>query len=586
MAARTGGDARFSALWGSGTRGGDARSLRGRGTRAALGALLLCMLAAPLSALADGGGTAPAGSFVAPGLAAYAAKHPGERIRVIVQSTRGAAAAEQALLAAGAGVGPVKRLGIVGGAATQIPAARLDRLAQTPGLTITPDAVTHMSNYKSSQLWPYESSNARLWPDDAQLFSTRQPAIAIVDSGVQARADFGSRLLTQVNLTSLPGNSPGDGRGHGTFVAGIAAGASTSLAGAAPAAKIVSLDVMDDHGMGLTSDVIAACQWILDNRTRYDIRVANFSLHSAMPSNFTRDPLDRAVEQLWFHGVTVVAAAGNYGTLGVPSGVRYAPGNDPFVITVGAVDLNGTTGVSDDNVAPWSAWGYTYDGFSKPDISADGRYMVGPVPAGSTLALERPDHVVSPGYMQLSGTSFAAPVVSGSAAQLLARHPDWTPDLIKGALMLTARPVVMAPYGSVGVGQITAVSAARLGTTPPNPNAALDRFLVPDGNGGTTFDDASWATAAQADASWATASWATGWSDASWATASWATASWATNAWGAASWATASLTDSSLSDTSHEDAAEADAIAGAGYELTPAEEQALYADPLLAPTLP
>ena len=86
------------------------------------------------------------------------------------------------------------------------------------------------------------------------------------------------------------------------------------------------------------------------------------------------DPLDKAVEKLWFNGVVVVAAAGNYGDNGQPTTVAYAPGNDPFVITVGAVDTNGTGWTStDDTAAPWSAFGYTLDGFAKPDLGAPGR---------------------------------------------------------------------------------------------------------------------------------------------------------------------------------------------------------------------
>jgi serine protease AprX len=223
-------------------------------------------------------------------------------------------------------------------------------------------------------------------------------------------------------------------------VAGIAAGNAPGRAGAAPGAPLVSVDVMDDSGQARTSDVIAGAAWVLANKAKYNIKVANFSLHSLQPSNFLRDPLDLAVEKLWFGGVTVVAAAGNYGATSGPSGVKYAPGNDPFVITVGAADLGGTARASDDTIAPWSAYGYTYDGFFKPELAAAGRYILGPVPVGSTLANERPDKLTSDGRIELSGTSFAAPVVAGTAAQLLARHPSWGPDQVKGALMTTARP--------------------------------------------------------------------------------------------------------------------------------------------------
>ena len=96
--------------------------------------------------------------------------------------------------------------------------------------------------------------------------------------------------------------------------------------------------------------------------------------------------------------------------------------------------------------------------------------MVGPTPSGSTLATTRPDSVVSDGYIQLSGTSFAAPVVSGAAAYLLALNPTWTPDQIKGALMLAARPEPSATPGSVGVGLVDVIRAGGH-TSPPNPNA-------------------------------------------------------------------------------------------------------------------
>ena len=293
--------------------------------------------------------------------------------------------------------------------------------------------------YSSAQLWPFASKSADNWNRDGDAkFASNIPTIAIVDTGVQSRSDFGDRLLASVNLTSLANNSSGDGRGHGTFVAGIAAGSAPRYGGANPAANLVSIDVMDDTGMGLTSDIIRACQWILDNKSKYNIRVANFSLNSTTTAPFYLDPLDRAVEQLWFNGIVVVAAAGNYGTAGGPSGVIYSPGDDPFVITVGAADLNGSNDPKKATVAYWSAWGTTIDGFGKPEVSAPGRYMIGPVPNGATLMTERPEAVTASGYMELSGTSFAAPVVAGAAANVLAQHPSFTADQVKGALMLTA----------------------------------------------------------------------------------------------------------------------------------------------------
>ena len=260
----------------------------------------------------------------------------------------------------------------------------------------------------------------------------------------------------------------------------------------------------------------------------------------------------------------------------------FAPGNDPFVMTVGAVDLGNSLRPNDDKAAPWSAWGYTEDGFRKPELGAPGRYMTGAVPMGSTLAAQRPDHIVAPGYMELSGTSFAAPIVSGTAAQMLARHPSWSPDQLKGVLMLTAKPLPQANYGSAGVGELNAARAASFPGTPPNPNKSLNAFLVQDSSGALTFNAASWSDTVKSSASWGDASWGdASWGDASWSAASWGDLAWSLASWGDASWVDASWADASWADMSSEDAAEGDnAAAPAPMDAAAAAE--LQADPDLA----
>src|SRR5919112_2790313 len=281
------------------------------------------------------------------------------------------------------------------------------------------------------------------------------PAIAIVDSGVQARSDFGGRLVASVNLCSLcTDGSSADQEGHGTMVAGIAAG-SGAYAGGAQNAPIVSIKTANGDGQSRTTDVIAAADWIVQNAKKYNIRVANFSLAGATDTSIRFDPLDRAVEALWLNGIVVVAAAGNHGQ-GGPVSMSYAPGNDPFVITVGALDQNGSSDPYHDTGPSWSAYGKTMDGFSKPDLSAPGRYMVAPTPMDSSIAKTVPDRIVSDGYIWMSGTSFSAPVVSGAAAQILARHPAFTPDQVKGALMLSANYLPNVGGNAGGLGEIDA----------------------------------------------------------------------------------------------------------------------------------
>ncbi|MDX6507561.1 MAG: serine protease AprX [Gaiellaceae bacterium] len=596
------GDVRSSALWGTGNRGGESRSsaLWGKGGRGAITALAAMLaISVPLASSAVhqrhaklSAHASAKKTWISPGLLRGAKRHPNQYVRVIIQSTNGTMSPA---LSAFTHVnqyaddnrdGVDRRLSLINGIAATVKASALPRLVKLPNLLVTPDVQVHVSGYSSGQLWPYETGVSKAWSGGDSPRADSVPAIAVVDSGIQPgrTADFGGRVLASVKFSTLPDDSPGDGRGHGTFVAGIAAGAADGYAGATPQAPLISLDVMDDHGVARTSDVIAACQWILANKAQYNIRIANLSLHSANKSHFFQDPLDQAVEKLWFNGVVVVAAAGNYGLGSTPSGVLYAPGNDPFVITVGAVDIGGTKNLKDDTNAPWSAYGRTEDGFMKPDLAAPGRYMVGPVPMGSTLAVDRPDKIVTPGYIQLSGTSFAAPVISGAAAQLLAKHPEFTPDQVKGALMASTKDVDGADLGSVGVGELQMSKAASI-TRPPNPNKALDQWLKADPLAGTSFDAVSWLDVAKANVSWDSVSWdSVSWTDASWNVVSWADVSWASVSWADVSWADVSWADVSWADVSYEDAAEGDTGGDPnGYQLTPEQAAEIMADPTTAP---
>src|SRR5439155_7824291 len=124
-----------------------------------------------------------------------------------------------------------------------------------------------------------------------------------------------------------------------------------------------------------------------------------------------------------------------------------APGNDPYVITVGGVDDRGTKGISDDTLASWSSRGVTQDGFSKPDVLAPGAHMVAPLSPGSYYASACPSCVVSGQYLRIGGTSMATGVVSGAVADILQAHPDWTQNQVKATVVKRARAV----YDSTGV---------------------------------------------------------------------------------------------------------------------------------------
>src|SRR5439155_8054016 len=144
-----------------------------------------------------------------------------------------------------------------------------------------------------------------------------------------------------------------------------------------------------------------------------------------------------------------------------------------------------------------------------------------PVPAGGVLPAERPTNVTAPGYMKLSGTSFSAPMVAGAAAMIMDKNPTWTPDQVKGALMLTATPETGAPKGSLGVGELNIPKARGLGGTArlPNPTAGLNQFVKSASDGSKVFASAAWESAAKSNVAWD----AVAWSDAAWSTAAWAT---------------------------------------------------------------
>jgi serine protease AprX len=391
---------------------------------------------------------------------------------------------------------------------------------------------------KFKQHWPYVAGVPSLLSSLGGR-ELQTPAIAIVDSGIDGnRADFGGRVVERVTLNSRSESQLPDGNGHGTAVASVAAGEGEGYTGAAPDANLVDVDVLDDEGVANVSDVIAAADWIYENRERLNIRVVNFSLHGTTLASIVSDPLDKAVERLWLSGIVVVTASGNYGVDGEESAVPFAPGNDPFVITVGATDTRGSYSRRDDVAAPWSAWGYTRDGFAKPDLAAPGRYIAAAVPADSKLARNKPDRIVEPGYMQLSGTSLAAPVVAGTAASLLAVHPGWTPDQVKGALMLTAEPLPRTKARSVGVGALDAAKAVAV-DHPPNPNLALNGFLIVDPTGGSpaVFDSDRWTSAVQTDPAWASVAWGSvAWGSAAWSSVAWGSVAWGSVAWGSVAW--------------------------------------------------
>jgi serine protease AprX len=514
------------------------------GRRAALTCIALLALALPAASLAQKSD----GAYMPEGLRKAALAHPGQKFSVIVE-TRAGDGANGAHEAVARHSGAVKRrFGLIPGVAAEITGAQLLRLASSAELSITLDSAVRTAAYEDNEMWRQTTAVEALWNSPSSP-APEAPAIAIVDSGVDSSLeDFGSRVVTQTVICSLCApDASGDGQGHGTMVAGLTAGSAPDHVGTAPNAPIVSIRTANEQGESRVSDVIAAADWIIANKAQYAIRVANFSLARADATDSNHDPLNHAVERLWFNDVVVVTAAGNHGS-GAGGVVMKAPGSDPFVITVGALDQNGTSSAADDTVPAWSAHGHSELGFAKPDVSAPGRYLLGPVPARATLPTTLPERVLAPGYMWMSGTSFASAIVAGAAAQLLARHPDWSPDQVKGALMLTALQLPGQGWRG-GVGEIDVAAAAGV-AAPPNPNTNLYAFVSGFGSD-RTFDGDAWSSHVTANAAWTTSTWTeSSWTESSWSESSWSESSWSESSWSESSWTESSWTESSWTESS------------------------------------
>ncbi len=291
--------------------------------------------------------------------------------------------------------------------------------------------------------------------------------IAILDSGVTDSPDLinyqGNRVVYRESFVAND-SSTSDAYGHGTHVAGLLAGNAKDSTGTmysyriqalAPAANLISLKVLDGNGASDDATVIAAIDRAIQLKTTYNIRVMNLSLGRYIAESYADDPLCAAVQRAWEAGIVVVVAAGNEGrddSAGTGGyGTITAPGNSPYVITVGAMNTQGTLSRSDDIVTSYTSKGPTaIDHIAKPDLVAPGNKILSLRSAGSYLDVNYPLNRVplwvyakttdssTPDYYQLSGTSMAAPMVSAVAALLVQKDPTLTPDQVKARLMRTA----------------------------------------------------------------------------------------------------------------------------------------------------
>jgi len=308
-------------------------------------------------------------------------------------------------------------------------------------------------------------------------------SVAFIDSGLtrQSLPDLADdRVLQFVDFVQPSNRQRIDESGHGTHVAGVVAGTGAldpKYAGIAPDAKVVSLRVLDEAGRGTIGDIIAAMDWVAKNAAVYHIRVVNLSVGAGVYESYWTDPLTLAAKVLVDSGITVVAAAGNFGKNASGEsqfGGITAPGVAPWVLTVCAFSTLGTPQSDDDALAAFSSSGPTaFDFTAKPDVCAPGvgivsvaapegeLYRRGNAATPSWLIGSSPNYPYQP-YLSLTGTSQATPFVTGTVALMLQANPNLTPNLIKAILQYTATSKPGVSPLSQGAGFMNTLGAVQL----------------------------------------------------------------------------------------------------------------------------
>jgi serine protease AprX len=420
--------------------------------------------ASSAAAPTPGGSSAP----LDPRIAALGQRRPSAIVEAIVQFNAPVSQAKAQADARAHGL-IIGNLPIIHGLAVRATAAQARALAANPDVhavslntTVTPQSLPvggHLpmmpgsQSVSSGQLQTTYNQTLGVTPLWKFGVTGTGVGVAVIDTGIDgALSDFSSagdghsRVIVSA-VDNPQATSATDGYGHGTDVAGIIAGNGNNRAGSdalrgqyvgvAPNANLVSIKVADEAGATTVLDVIYGLQFAVEHQAQYNIRVLNLSLDASTPQSYKTDPLDAAVEATWLHGIVVVVAAGNRGD--ASDAVQYSPANDPYVITVGGADEHGTANPADDTAASWSSQGTTQDGVQKPDVYAPGAHIVSVLAPNSAFANSNCDCLVGDGqYIQTSGTSMAAPMIAGLAADLLQVHPRWTPDQVKGDLTSAA----------------------------------------------------------------------------------------------------------------------------------------------------
>ena len=556
-------------------------------------------------------------AVMSPGMRASMSESADRMVSVIVRALPGGEdGAAQAVRSAGGTIG--RDLDIINGFEASMPRSEMDQVKSNPFIyelsmngklqflqtETTPIAPVSMETVNAMAGSMHKT--AKVTGADkyyANGYEGQGVDVALIDTGVVPTDGLpASRVINGPDLSfesQFPETQYLDTMGHGTHMAGIIAGddvpgayTSTEFQGMAPRSRIVSVKVGQADGAADVSQVLAAIDWVVQNRNAngMNIRVLSLSFGTDGTQSYLLDPLTFAVENAWHKGVVVVVAAGN---AGYGSTQLNNPAYDPYVLAIGANDSKGTYGVEDDVVPDWSSRG---NAERRPDLVAPGQSIVSLRAEGSLIDESYPTAQVGTRFFKGSGTSQSAAVVSGAAALMLSHRPTLTPDQVKALMTKNARLLPNTDPLAQGAGLLSLDRIYSSNVSSSNASHVKQAFpratgtgllelsrgsaIVSDEDGnddgiaddpielrgeidihGMPFDTRAWALLAAGGTSWSLGFWngtewtgdcfcADSWSGKSWSGKSWSGKSWSGKSWSGKSWSGKSWSGKSWSGKS------------------------------------
>ena len=512
--------------------------------------------------------------------AAPAAAEATERLVSVIVQGVSPEAVDSAVTSVGGRV--TMPLPIVNGVSADVPASSEATLRSMPGvLNVTDNEKIAFQGGADGQRVQKVVNAHKLWEGGT---TGKGVTVAILDTGIHAaHPDLAGRVIHCEDLTAERGTvaNCADTFGHGTFMAGLVAGNGASSGGqyqgTAPGANLVAIKAAGYDGSSDVSHILAGIQWAIAFKDVYNIRVLNLSLGTDSSQDYRLSPLNFAVQRAWQMGIVVVVSAGNTGPNG---GTVMKPGDDPFVITVGASSDMGTTNTGDDVLAGFSGRGPTRsNGLSKPDVVAPGMRTISLRSPGSAIDTKFPSARVGDSYFRGSGTSMSTATVSGVVAQMLHKNPSLTPDQVKARLMGTAKPIATTGANLVGAGSVDSFAGANAPVAP-----AAQVFAVSTGLGSLEADRGSLSLDVQTDSgqvalegefvaqtspeitdglglvpwtgsnwtgsNWTGSNWTgSNWTGSNWTGSNWTGSNWTGSNWTASNWTGSNWTGSNWTNT-------------------------------------